>query len=169
MTGIEPQRHPRQAWVIMMRRRLSMLFCLVMLAALAIVASSHGALAGVVLITPEEARLPTPKDVFASRAITRGPHIDLAGRDEGQLRSPLPLQVKFRGFGGATINLDSLRVTYLTSPNVDLTPRVKPYVGPSGIEIQDAEVPPGEHLLRVELQDSEGRRTTTTFLLSVSP
>ena len=71
--------------------------------------------------------------------------------------------------GGVTINLDSLRVTYMKSPNVDLTQRVRPYAGPDGIEIQEAEVPPGEHLLRVELQDSEGRRTTTTFLLSVTP
>ena len=146
-----------------------MVFGLAGLAALSVVASAGGAVAGVVLITPEEARLPTPKDVFASRAITRGPHIDLAGRDEAHPRSPLPLQVKFKGFGGATINLDSLRVTYMKSPNVDLTQRVRPYAGPAGIEIQEAEVPPGEHLLRVELQDSEGRRTTTTFLLSVSP
>jgi len=169
MTVIEPQQHPRQAWVNMMRRRISMVFCLVILAALSAVSSPRGALAGMVLITPDEARLPTPKDVFASRAITRGPHIDLAGRDEGHLRSPLPLQLKFRGFGGATINLDSLRVTYMKSPNVDLTQRVRPYARPDGIEIQEAEVPPGEHLLRVELQDSEGRRTTTTFLLSVTP
>ncbi len=153
----------------MMRRRISMLFCLAVLATLSVVVSPRGAVAGVVLITPEEARLPTPKDVFASRAITRGPHLDLAGRDEGHLHSPLPLQVKFRGFGGATINLDSLRVTYMKAPNVELTQRVRPYARPDGIEIQEAEVPPGEHLLRVELQDSEGRRTTTTFLLSVSP
>jgi hypothetical protein len=146
-----------------------MLFCLAVLATLSVVVSPRGAVAGVVLITPEEARLPTPKDVFASRAITRGPHLDLAGRDEGHLHSPLPLQVKFRGFGGATINLDSLRVTYMKAPNVELTQRVRPYARPDGIEIQEAEVPPGEHLLRVELQDSEGRRTTTTFLLSVSP
>ena len=139
------------------------------LAVILVVAQMPGAQAGFVLITPEEAQLPTPKDVFASRGITRGPRIDLAGTDTSRVRSPLPLHLKFRGFGGATINLQSLRVTYLKSPNVDLTPRVKPFVKPTGIEIQDAEVPPGEHLVRVEIQDSEGRHTMTTFLLSVSP
>ena len=63
-----------------------MVFCLVILAALSAVSSPRGALAGMVLITPDEARLPTPKDVFASRAITRGPHIDLAGREAGNMR-----------------------------------------------------------------------------------
>ena len=127
-----------------------------------------GAIAGVVLITPEEAQLPTPKGVHAARAITRGPRIDLAGPDANELRSPLRLQLKFRGFGGATINLDSLRVTYLKMPDVDLTSRVRPFAQPTGIEIPDAEAPPGEHLLRVEIHDSEGRRTVTTFLLSVA-
>jgi len=125
--------------------------------------------AGVVLITTEEAQLPALKGAYASRAVTRGPHIDLAGPDSNEVHSPLRLQLKFRGFGGATINLDSLRVTYLKMPNVDLTSRVRPFAHPNGIEIPDAEAPPGEHLVRVEIEDSEGRRTNTTFLLSVAP
>jgi len=132
-------------------------------------AQESDARAGVVLITPEEAQLPTPKGVYASRAVTRGPRIDMAGPDTNDVRSPLRLQLKFRGFGGAKIVLDSLRVTYVKLPDVDLTSRVKPYVQPTGIEIPDAEAPPGDHLVRVEVQDSEGRRTTTTFLLSVAP
>lgn len=141
-------------------------FSLGFLAVLLLLVAVPDARARVVLITPEEAQLPTPKDVFASRAITRGPRIDLI--DTGQLRSPLPLKLKFRGFGGATIDTHSLRITYMKSPNIDLTPRVKPFLKPTGIEIQEAEIPPGEHLVRVEIQDSEGRLTTTTFLLSIS-
>lgn len=139
------------------------------LIALALLARLPGAMAGVVLITPEEAQLPTPKGVFASRDITRGPRIDVSGLDASELRSPLRLQLKFRGFGGATINLNTLRVTYLKLPHVDLTPRVRPYARTAGIEIPEAVVPPGDHLVRVEIHDSEGRRTMTTFVLSVSP
>jgi hypothetical protein len=138
------------------------------LAAFILIFQPLNAKAGVVLITPEEAQLPTPKGVHAARAITRGPRIDLSGPDASDVRSPLSLQLKFRGFGGATINLDSLRVTYLKMPDVDLTSRVRPFVQPTGIEIPDAEAPPGEHLVRVEIHDSEGRRTVTTFLLSVA-
>jgi hypothetical protein len=142
--------------------------CAGLLAAFILSVQSPYASAGVVLITPEEAQLPTPEGVHAARAITRGPRIDLAGPDASEVRSPLSLQLKFRGFGGATINLDSLRVTYLKMPDVDLTSRVRPYAQPTGIEIPDAEAPPGEHLVRVEVHDSEGRRTVTTFLLSVA-
>jgi hypothetical protein len=138
------------------------------LMAFILIAQPPSARAGVVLITPEEAELPTPKGVHVARAITRGPRIDLAGPDAKEARSPLRLQLKFRGFGGATIKLDSLRVTYMKQPNVDLTSRVRPFVQPTGIDIPDAEAPPGEHLVRVEIHDSEGRRTVTTFLLSVA-
>ena len=139
------------------------------LAILFLAAHPTDAGAGVVLITPDEAQLPTPKGVFAPRAITRGPRVELSDSDNGELHSPLRLQLKFRGFGGASINLDSLRVTYLKQPDVDLTSRVRPYAQPTGIEIPDAEAPPGQHFVRIEIQDSEGRRTATTFLLSVSP
>lgn len=140
-----------------------------LLASFVVSAHSTAAIAGMVLITPEEAQLPTLKGVFASRAITRGPRIDLSGSDADELRSPLRLQLRFRGFGGATIDLNSLRVTYLKMPNVDLTPRVRPYAKRTGIEIPDAEAPPGDHLVRVEIHDSEGRRTSTTFVISVAP
>lgn len=143
--------------------------CAGLLAAFMLTAQPPDARAGVVLITPEEAQLPTPKDVFAARGVTRGPRIDLSDSDNGELRSPLRLQLKFRGFGGAKIDLDSLRVTYLKQPNIDLTLRVRPYAQSTGIEIPDAEAPPGEHLVRVEIHDSEGRRTVTTFLLIVAP
>ena len=143
--------------------------CAGLAAAFILTAQPPPARAGTVLITPDEAQLPTPKGVFAPRAITRGPRVELSDSDNGDLRSPLRLQLKFRGFGGANINLDSLRVTYLKLPNVDLTSRVRPYAQPAGIEIPDAEAPPGEHLIRVEIHDSEGRRTVTTFLLSVAP
>lgn len=132
-------------------------------------AQASDASAGVVLITPEEAQLPTPKGVFAARAVTRGPRVDPSFSDSGELRSPLRLQLKFRGFGGATIDLNSLRVTYLKSPNIDLTARVRPYAQLTGIDIPDAEAPPGEHLISVEIHDSEGRRTLSKFLLSIAP
>jgi hypothetical protein len=37
---------------------------------------------------------------------------------------------------------------------------VKPFAKPTGIDISEAEVPPGEHLVRVEIHDSEGRQTS---------
>lgn len=125
--------------------------------------------AGTVLVTAQEAKLPPPKGAVAvtSRGITRGPRIELADIDKGELHSPLHLQIRFQAFGGASIDLTSLQVTYLKTPSVDLTSRVKPFAQPTGIDIPDAELPPGDHEVRVDIRDSDGRVSTASFLLKV--
>ena len=42
------------------------------------------------------------------------------------MRSPAKLQLKFQTYGGAKVDLDAVQATYLRTPNVDLTPRIKP-------------------------------------------
>lgn len=137
-------------------------------AALATMAFAPMAAAGVVLITPEEATLPLPKQMVSSRAVTRGPRIE-AGIDDGTLHSPLRFKLIFRAFGGSTIDPSTLVVTYLRGSNIDLTQRVKAFVRPGGIDIPEAEVPPGEHAIRVEVRDSDGRTATTNLFLAVAP
>ena len=87
----------------------------------------------------------------------------------GTVRSPLRLQLRFESFGGATINPDSVKVIYLRTPNVDLTPRVKPFIQANGIDMPEAELPPGEYTVRVDVKDSDGRPATASFTLTVSP
>ena len=77
--------------------------------------------------------------------------------------------VKFQTFGGSSIDLDALKVTYLKSPVVDLTSRIKPFVQATGIDMPDAQLPPGEHLVRIDIKDSEGRTASTSFLLKIAP
>jgi len=60
-------------------------------------------------------------------------------------------------------------VTYLKSPEVDLTGRVKPFVQASGIDMPQALLPPGDHIIRVDVKDTEGRTGTTSFTLKVAP
>ena len=123
-----------------------------------------------VLITAQEAQLPPPKGAIATdrRGITRGPKIDFVASGE-QVHSPMHLQLKFEPFGGAKIDPDSVKVTYLRTPNVDLTSRVKSFVQPTGIDIPDVELPVGEHMVRVDIKDSDGRVGTTSFVLKVVP
>lgn len=125
--------------------------------------------ARVVLITAEEAKLPVPKEVVHSRAITRGPRIEVSNLDEGKLHSPLHFKLIFRAYAGSTIDIDSLTVTYLRGSNIDLTQRVRPFARSTGIDIPDAEVPSGNHAIRVDLKDSEGRPATTSFVLTITP
>ena len=122
------------------------------------------------LITAEEAALPAMKGAVANsnRGITRGPKITVV--DESAAKpSPIHFQVKFQPLGGSTIDLDGLKVIYLKQPNVDLTPRIKPFVQPTGIDMPDALLPPGDHLVRIDVKDSEGRVTTTSFVLKIAP
>ena len=60
-------------------------------------------------------------------------------------------------------------MVFLSTPNVDLTPRVKPFVQADGIDMPDAELPPGEYTVRVDVKDTEGHSGTTIFVLRVVP
>jgi hypothetical protein len=128
------------------------------------------AFAAHVLITADEAKLPPPKGAVAAdrRGITRGPKVEFLAVAE-PIHSPMHLQLKFESFGGAKIDPDSLKVTYLRAQNVDLTPRIKSFAGPTGIDMPDVELPEGEHMVRVDIKDTDGRIGTTSFVLRVVP
>jgi hypothetical protein len=123
-----------------------------------------------VLITAEEAKLPPLKGATAidRRGITRGPRIDLVPEAD-PLHSPMHLLLKFEAFGGAKIVADSVKVTYVKNPAVDLTPRMKEFVQPTGIDMPDVQLPAGDHLIRVDLKDSDGRPGMTSFFLKIEP
>jgi hypothetical protein len=129
-----------------------------------------GAAQATQLITAEEAKLPPPKGAIAAdrRGILRGPKVEVVA-PSAAVRSPLRLQLRFESFGGATINPDSVKVIYLRTPNVDLTARVKPFIQASGIDMPEAELPPGEYTVRVDVKDSDGRPGTASFTLTVPP
>jgi hypothetical protein len=129
-----------------------------------------GATRATPLITEEEAKLPPPKGAIAAdrRGILRGPKVEVVSPVDAS-HSPLRLQLKFESFGGATINTDSVKVMYLRTPNVDLTPRVKPFIQANGIDMPDTELPPGEYMVRVDVKDSDGRPGSVSFILKVSP
>jgi hypothetical protein len=137
---------------------------------LAVIVAVPAPVFAVALILPEEAALPPQKGAIANsgRGITRGPKVQVLD-ESGAQSSPIHFVVKFVPLGGSTIDLDGLKITYLKTPNVDLTARVKPFVQPTGIDMPDALLPPGDHLLRIDVKDSEGRITTTSFLLKIAP
>ncbi|MDN3272896.1 hypothetical protein QWJ07_01485 [Frankia sp. RB7] len=131
---------------------------------------SGAARAATQLITEEEAKLPPPKGAVATdrRGILRGPKVEFVSPGDS-VSSPMHLVLKFESFGGAKIDPDSVKVMFLRTPNVDLTARVKPFVQADGINIQDAELPAGEYMVRVDIKDSDGRPGTSIFTLKVAP
>jgi hypothetical protein len=111
------------------------------------------------LVTAEEAQLPA--DNSRGRVgIERG--VDIVpvypAPKSGAVQSPLNFRVKFRPHGNADVDLDSLVVIYKKIPEIDLTQRLKPFVQPDGINMPNAEVPPGVHRILIFLRDSVGHQ-----------
>lgn len=134
---------------------------------------AHAQSGQVELVTAAEAALPpAPAADLTQRAgISRGPAITLVSPapSQGGVKSPVHLQLNFQGRGGETIDAASLKLTYIKAKNVDLTERVKAFVKPNGIDIPEAELPPGKHALRAEVKDKGGRSGVLVFDLSVPP
>ena len=105
----------------------------------------------------------------SGRGITRGPKIQVPEEEAATQTSPMRFLVKFQTFGGSKHRSRRLKVTYLKSPVVDLTSRIKPFAQATGIDMPDAQLPPGEHLVRIDIKDSEGRTASTSFLLKIAP
>ena len=126
----------------------------------------------VVLITAEEGQLgAAPQGDLTFRAgVSRGPSITVVSpkANDPALHSPFRLQLKFEGRGGAQIDPDTLKLTYARSPTVDLTARVKPFANPSGIDLPEASVPPGNHTIRAEVKDKDGRAGSVIFTIKVA-
>ena len=112
------------------------------------------------LITDAEAKLPSAYQETKRAGVTRGPGIDVASPSGTVKKNALALKVDFKARGGAAIDPKTVRVTYLKNPPVDLTARVQSAVTATGIALEGAQVPAGEHQLRVDVSDSEGRASS---------
>ncbi|MGO9399912.1 MAG: hypothetical protein ACLP19_19030 [Xanthobacteraceae bacterium] len=123
------------------------------------------------LITPEEAALPAgPVPGFQLRGSpTRRPNVTIIWPPPaaGVLHSPLNLKLQFRAFGGAVVDPNSVVLTYLKTPAIDITQRIMPFISADGINISQAEVPPGKHQFWIELKDNDGRIGGTEFTFQV--
>ena len=126
------------------------------------------------LVTDAEAALPPSNSAHAPelaprRGPTRRPSIVIVSPapDAGVVNSPLDLKLKLRAFGGAKIDPDSIVVTYEKTPLIDITQRIKRFISADGIEVPDAEVPPGAHDFRIKVKDSDGHMSTMEFSFQV--
>jgi hypothetical protein len=122
------------------------------------------------LITPSEAALPAEQITrIHERGITRGPTLVVVSPPPtaGMMKSPVALKIKYEAHGGAKIDVDSVLLTYMRTPEIDLTQRIKTFIATDGINVQDAEVPPGTHTIRVVVSDSNGRSNETDFTFTV--
>ena len=121
-----------------------------------------------VLITPEEAKLPAAATV-AMRGITRGPGIEqVSPPPDSGVPSPLSFKIKFEIRNKVEIDPRSVKLVYLKAHSIDLTDRIKKYLTADGIEMDRAEVPPGVHVLRLDIADKQGRAASAIIKLTVT-
>lgn len=123
----------------------------------------------VALITPAEAALPPAAGALATRGISRGPGVKLLSPEpDTPVKGPVNLKLSFEGRGGEKIDPGTVKVTYMKTPMVDLTPRVQSAISTTGIDLKQADMPPGEHTLRITVKDTAGRETNSTMKLVVT-
>jgi hypothetical protein len=138
------------------------------LLATTLITSAHLGLAAS-LISPKEAALPPAAGTLATRGISRGPAVKLASPEaDTPVMAPFDFKVNFEPRGDAKIDPSSVKVVYMKSPFVDLTPRLKSAISANGIDFAKAEVPPGTHTIRVTVKDTEGRETNSVLNLVVN-
>lgn len=123
------------------------------------------------LVTKEEGALRDAPSLLykAGNALNDGPEIEIVTPDTPKsYKSPLKIIVSFFPRNGKKIDLTKLKVEYLKMFTIDLTKRVLPYTSEEGIKIEKAELPPGNHKIRITLADTEGGVTQRVFLFVVS-
>jgi hypothetical protein len=140
-----------------------------LLCGLALVCLGQSGVRAEVLITVDEARLPAPAAAPSSRGVTRGPGIEQESPVPNQsVASPLMLKIKFEPRNNVAIDTATVKLTYLKANPIDLTDRIKRYIRADGIAMDQAEVPPGVHFLRLDLKDVQGRAATAVIKLTVA-
>ncbi len=127
------------------------------------------------LLTPREAALPDGSLASAAkpstRALTREPTVSLLSPppEAGAVQSPLEFKLVFQSHGGSQIDPNTVKITYLKQPLIDLTGRVNRFVNATGIDLSNVEIPPGIHHIRVEIMDTDGRLGVGAFAFTVVP
>ena len=137
-----------------------------LLASLTVALPAHA----LTLISEDEARRPASTELvdLGLRGVTRGPTVTVVSPAEAApAKSPLALKVVFEAHGGSAIDVASVKVTYLRKPAVDLTERLKPFITAAGIAVDQADVPTGRHLVRIDVTDAQGRRTSSFVKFAV--
>jgi hypothetical protein len=125
------------------------------------------------LITPEEiAAVGAPRDGDLAPMATMtgiGPHIVV--RDPKmleRLRSPVTILVDFTtGDSGLPPDMASLRVSLRGFISLDITERLRQYLAGARLAIEGADLPTGNHRIRMEVADTGGNPAARDLVLAV--
>lgn len=111
--------------------------------------------------------------VQAINLATDGPMIELVAPENGGIyTSPLGIEIAFAPRDGATIDLSTLKVTVVSNTvagvfEIDITEDIIDYASKDGIKAPKAEIPAGEHVVTIQVADSEQRLAERKLSITV--
>jgi len=124
------------------------------------------------LVTNDEAALPagTLPRLDLRGSPTRRPKIVVVSPQPGAglVRSPLDLKLRFQAYGGDQVDPESVVITYVKDPLINITQRLASFITSAGIDALQAELPPGNHQFLIELKDGSGRVGSEEFSVQVA-
>ena len=84
------------------------------------------------------------------------------------VRSPVNIRIRFQAAANARIEVNTLRVRY-GRLGIDLTRRILAHARPtpSGVFVEDAELPRGRHRVTIQIADNMGRVGSKSFDFNV--
>jgi hypothetical protein len=84
------------------------------------------------------------------------------------VRSPVNIRIRFRAATNAKIEVNTLRVRY-GFLGIDITRRILAHARPtpSGVFVEDAELPRGRHRVTIQIADNMGRVGSESFDFNV--
>jgi hypothetical protein len=94
---------------------------------------------------------------------TEGPMIELVAPENGGIyTSPIGIEIAFAPTDGSTIDLSTLKVTVVSTTiagvfELDITEDIIDYASADGIKAANAEIPAGEHVVTIQVADSQQR------------
>jgi hypothetical protein len=112
--------------------------------------------------------MPASFSVIETRYAT-GPQIEVVEPlPDAEYKAPIRLIINFIPREGTQVDLKSFKLEYLKLISIDITGRVAGYVGPTGVRIERADLPPGDHKLRITLKDTLGGISQQVYLVKIA-
>jgi hypothetical protein len=112
--------------------------------------------------------MPASFAVIETRYAT-GPRIEVVEPPaDAEYRAPIRLIISFMPREGTQVDLKTFKLEYLKVISIDITGRVAGYLEPTGVRIEKADLPPGDHKLRITLKDTKGGISQQVYSVKIA-
>lgn len=129
-------------------------------------------IAGNWLITHEEAKMQIRDGSYADpiSAIEGSGPVIVVKRPKmlQRLSSPIDILVSFEpGVNGGIADMQTLKVTLVGWIDIDITGRLTKYISGTNLDVKQADLPSGDHRLRMSIKDVAGKVNERDVIITV--